>query len=127
MGLDTYFYATDEDNLIRDGDNIISVHDSIHCIQVGYFRNNWVVQSQLTDYWLDLNPDKGSEDFNCSYLEITSGILEDLIETAHHKLKEFGLVTESYDYSTAQELLVICHLIGTLLNSGKKVYYTNWY
>lgn len=127
MGLDAYFYATDKDNLIKDGDKIISIIDEDKNSQIGYFRKNWDLQDILAEYWLDLNPDKYSSDFNCAYLEITPTILEDLVDMAQNWVIEYADNTKSFEYNDAQELLAICHIAGTLMANNEVVYYTNWY
>lgn len=127
MGLDAYFYKTTEDNVIRDGDNIISTIDDDKKTQLGYFRKNWDVQNLLTEYWMNLNPDADERDFNCAYLEITSGILEDLIESARHWIDTYDPKNQEWQFENAKELLVYCQLMHIALKEGQVVFYTNWY
>lgn len=126
MGLDAYFCVTDEDNVERDGDNIVFIHDNDKSVELGYFRKNWYLQEQLTGYWSDLNPDKEHGEFNCSYLKITPAILEDLVQTAEGWIMHSP---QEWEQRQSEQLLIYCHMISQVLNNEPKqvVYYFNWY
>ena len=117
MGLDMDFYKV----------NSNGEKEHLH-----YFRKHSDLNGILQECWIEKNPDKNCEDFNCCSFEVTMEEVERVVnfmETRYEPDKQhysgffWGRSTEE-DWEETEDLMEI---IKDILTSGEKVVYTPWW
>jgi hypothetical protein len=93
-----------------------------------YFRKHSDLNGILQECWMEKNPGKGGDDFNCSEFEITNSEVERVVafmesryeEDKHYSGFFWGRSSEE-DWEETEDLMVV---ITEILASGDKVVYT---
>ena len=129
MGLDAWFYASEEKFVTdtEDAGAIVPVDEgtSENTIEVGYFRKFYPLQEYMSDLYCERGGQ--GDTFNCKKVQLYEQDFKDLLEAA----MTGTLMTEStpaesiFYYKT--ELLIIVHSAIHLLKDGFTVYYESWW
>lgn len=77
MGLDMYSMASTKDlaNLTNEEKNQLAESDKR---DIAYWRKvNWL-HGFMQDKWVEADPTRNGQDFNCEYLEVTAPVIDEL-------------------------------------------------
>lgn len=116
MGLDMDFYKINADGEKES---------------IAYFRKHADLNGLLQECWIEKNPDKSYDDFNCCEFEITLDevkrvedyMKQDISERVHYCGFFWGTSTEQ-DW---EETVCVFTQIKNLLEDGQKVVYAPWW
>ena len=128
MGLDAWFYASEEKFVTdpEDAGAIVPVDEesSKNAIKVGYFRKFHPLQDYMENLYFEREGIETS--FNCKKLPLSKNDLEDVLVSAiAGTFTEEMSAKHSVYYKT--ELLIIVHSAIQLLKDGFTVYYDSWW
>ena len=110
MGLDMYF----ED---KNGNEIC------------YFRKHSDLHGWLQERWLEANPDKQPDDFNCTKFPITQDILDGMKELCNQTEHEHysGFFWGESSKEDWEETKQLCDDIQNMLDEDETVNYYSWW
>ena len=129
MGLDAWFYASEEKFITdpEDAGAIVPVDEdsSENAIRVGYFRKFHPLQ----EYMSNLYCEKGGQDgiFNCKKVQLYEQDLKNLMEATMTDAFTTEDMPAQHSIYYKTELLIIVHSALHLLKDGFTVYYDSWW
>lgn len=125
MGLDMYFYATNNKNITEEDLNKGERTDELK--EVYYFRKHPNLHGQIQEYYFDKN--EFEDIFNTTYYELSEEECKEILEKAkENSLPKtqgffFGESTEDDNKRTVECMEMLIKLI----NDGHKVFYYAWW
>lgn len=129
MGLDAWFYASEE-KFVTDPEDAgaivpVSAESSKNTFEVGYFRKFHPLQ----EYMSNLYCERGGQDgvFNCKKVQLYEHDFKDLLEAAMTETLMTEPMPAEFIFYYKTELLIIVHSATQLLKDGFTVYYDSWW
>lgn len=115
MGLDMDFYKVN-----NNGEK-----EHLH-----YFRKHSDLNGVLQECWLEKNPGKSGDDFNCADFEITMDEVKRVVEFMKNRHNNLHYVGFFWGCSTEEDWMetdTLFQEITNILEEGMKVIYTPWW